>query len=100
MMTKDGSTKIKNFMTPMAGVLVLGGGHISHIVKMLYSFQNPCINQQTKYMFTVMMTKKGTTKFVTFMTPGTGVLVLRCGHISHIVTMHYSFQNLLLHSHT
>ena len=33
--TKGGSTKIVNFMTPGAGVLVLGHGHISHIVKML-----------------------------------------------------------------
>ena len=57
---------------------------------MHYSFQNPCINQQTKYMFIVIMTKKGTTKFVTFMTPGAGVLVVRCGYISHIGKMHYS----------
>ena len=34
MMTKEGSTKIVNFMTPEAGVLVLGRGHISHIVKL------------------------------------------------------------------
>ena len=30
MMTKEGSTKIVNFMTPRAGVLMLGHGHISH----------------------------------------------------------------------
>ena len=30
MMTKEGSTKIVNFMTPRAGVLMLGRGHISH----------------------------------------------------------------------
>ena len=30
MMTTDRSTKIVNFMTPGAGVLVLGCGHISH----------------------------------------------------------------------
>ena len=30
MMTKGGSTKIVNFMTPGAGVLILGRGHISH----------------------------------------------------------------------
>ena len=34
MMTKEGSTKIINIMTPWAGVLVLGHGHISHIVEM------------------------------------------------------------------
>ena len=30
MMTKEGSTKIVNFMTPRPGVLMLGHGHISH----------------------------------------------------------------------
>ena len=34
MMTKEGSTKIINFMTPWAGVLMLGRGHISHIVNL------------------------------------------------------------------
>ena len=41
MMTKIGSTKIVNFMTPGAGVLVLGRGHISHIVKMHHYFSTP-----------------------------------------------------------
>ena len=40
MKTKDGSTKIVNFMTPVAEVLALGRGHLSHIVKMHYSFKN------------------------------------------------------------
>ena len=35
-MTKEGSTKIVNFMNPRAGLLVLGRGHISDIVKMYY----------------------------------------------------------------
>ena len=39
MMTKGVSTKIVNFMTPGAGVFVLGRGHISHKVKMHYSFK-------------------------------------------------------------
>ena len=30
MMTKEGSTQIVNFMTPWAGVLMLGRGHTSH----------------------------------------------------------------------
>ena len=30
MMTKEGSTKIVNFMTPRAGVIVQGCDHISH----------------------------------------------------------------------
>ena len=33
MMTKIGSTKIVNFMTPGARVLVLGRGNISHLIK-------------------------------------------------------------------
>ena len=43
------------------------------------------------------MTKEGSTKIVTFMTSGAGVLALGCGHICHIVKMHYFF-NLLLYS--
>ena len=39
MMTKDGSTKIVNFMTQRAGVLVLGRGHKSHIAKVHYFFK-------------------------------------------------------------
>ena len=40
MMTKEGSTKIINFMTPGAGVLVQGRGHIGHLLKMHYFFKN------------------------------------------------------------
>ena len=40
MMTKEGSTKFINFMIPTAGVLFLGCGHISHIVKIPYSYKN------------------------------------------------------------
>ena len=38
MITKEESTKIVNFMTPGARVLVLGCVHTSHIVKMHYFF--------------------------------------------------------------
>ena len=38
MMTKEESTKILNFMTHGAGVVVQGRGQISHIVKMHYFF--------------------------------------------------------------
>ena len=64
MMTKEGSTKIVNFMTPGAGDLVLGRCHISHIVKMHYFFKNLLYSlawiRQTKDI--VMMTKEGSTK--------------------------------------
>ena len=47
MMTKEGSTKIVNFMTPGAGVLVLGRGHISHYENALYFFKNLLLYSQT-----------------------------------------------------
>ena len=58
MMTKEESTKIVNFMTPGAGGLVLGRGHISHVVKM-HCFLNLFLylrawTRQTKYI--VMLT--------------------------------------------
>ena len=65
MMTKEGSTKIVNFMTPWAGVLVLGCGHIRQIVKMYYFHNNLFLYsqayiRQSKYV--VMMTKEESTK--------------------------------------
>ena len=45
-----------------------------------------------------MMTKKGSTKILNFMTPGAEVLVLGRGHISHLMKIHYLFTNLLLYS--
>ena len=56
MMTKEESTKIENFMTPRGR----GCGHISHIVKMHYSFKNLAFNRQTKYI--VMMTMEGSNR--------------------------------------
>ena len=44
----------------------------------------------------VMRTKEGSTKIINFMTPGAGVLVLGCGHISRIVKLHYFYKNLIL----
>ena len=71
MMTKEGSTKIVNFMTPGAGVFVLGCDHMSHIVKMHYYFKNLLLYsqawiRQTKYI--VMMTKEWSTQIINFMT--------------------------------
>ena len=40
-MTKEGSTKIVNFMTPGAGVLMLGRGHISHYSEYVLSSTLP-----------------------------------------------------------
>ena len=100
MMTKEGSTNIVNFMTLGAGVLVLGRGHINHIVKMHYILKILLLYsdkiRQTKYI--VMMNKDGSSKIVIYMTPGSGVLVLGRGHINHIVKKHFFFKNLLLYS--
>ena len=98
-MTKEGSTQLVIFMTPGAGVLALGCGHISHIVKLHHSLQNLLLHsqawiRQTSYL--VIMTKEGSTKITNLMTLGTGVLALGCGHISHIVNVYY----ILLYQYT
>ena len=49
--TKEGSTKIVNFMTLGAGVLVQGRGHISHRVKMFYFFKNLLHISHSEYVF-------------------------------------------------
>ena len=82
MMNKEGSTRIVYFMTPRAGFLVLGRGHIlSHIVKMHYFFKNLLLNSQASLrqsQYVVMMTKEVSYKIVYVMTPRVGILVL--GH--------------------
>ena len=88
MMTKDGSTKIINFMIHGAGVLVQGRGHISDIVKLHYVFKILLLYfqawiKQTISIQYIMMTKEGSTLL--------GVLVLRYRLISHIVKMQYFF---------
>ena len=97
MITKKGSTKIVNFMSPRAGFLEHGRGHLSNVVKMHYFFKNLLLysqaNRQTKCIVTI--TKEGFTKIKNVMTPGVGVLVLRCGHISYIVKINYFYENLL-----
>ena len=79
------------YMIPRAGVLVIGCDHISHIVNnalflLLYS---GTWFRQTLYI--VIMTKEGYIRIINFMNPGAGVLMLGCGHISHIGGMHYFF---------
>ena len=72
MITKEVSTQIVNFLTPRAGVLALGCGHISKIVKMHYSFKNLLLYSQAKIRQTqniAMMTKERYTQNLNFMTP-------------------------------
>ena len=85
MMTKEGSNKFLIFMNLGVGVLVLGCGHISHIVKMQYFFSffvytGAWIRQ---FKYTVIMTMEGSTKIVNFMTFSAAVLMLGCSHTSH-----------------
>ena len=96
MMTKKGSTKIVNFMTPGVGVLVLERDDISHLVNMHCFFWKILLYScaliwQTEYK--VMNTKEGSTNIVNFMTPGAWVFDLGCGHIHvcHRVKMHFFF---------
>ena len=96
-MTKEGSTKIVNIMTPRAGVLVLWRGHISHLVKMGYFFQNlllysQALIRQTKYI--IMMTKEGSTKIVNFNTPMAEVLMLKHGHRICIIFYSINIQHI------
>ena len=47
-----------------------------------------------------MMAREGPIKYVNFMTPGAGFLILGHDRISGIVKMHYFFLNILLNSCT
>ena len=88
MMTKEGSTKIVNLMTPGAGVLVQGHGHISCIVKMHCFFKNlllfsQALNRQSK--LNSYDDQGRVYQNYKFYDPwGRGSLLVR-GHISHIV---------------
>ena len=93
MITKEGSTRIANFMTPGARVLVQWCGYMSYLVK-LHLLYSVAWFRQTKCK--VMMTKEGSTKILNFMTPGAVVLMKERGHISYIVKIHF-FLNLLLY---
>ena len=50
--------------------------------------------RQTKYI--AKMTKERSSKIVNFMTPGAGVHVLGCGHISHIKCIIFNSINIQL----
>ena len=92
MMTKEGSIKIIIFMTPGAGVLLLGRGHIIHIVKMhqffneSFSLLSKALIRHTKYihLHIVMITKEGCTKIVNFI----------CHHSEYV---YYLFSIKILH---
>ena len=91
MMTKEGSTKVVNFLIPCARVLVLRCGLINAFSSPLPVYTGVWIRQM-KYR--VMMTKEGSPKIVNYMTPGAGVLVL--GH-GHVVKMQCFFSSFCIH---
>ena len=82
MVTKKGSTKFVNFMTPGTAVLVLGRGLISNIVKIHYSYLLPGIDQ-TNYVYSNDDQGRVYQNCI-FNDPGAGVLMLGCSHLSHI----------------
>ena len=64
-------------MIPRVRVLMVGHGYINYIVKMHYICKNLLLYSwawisQIEYMYIVMMTKKGSTKIVNFMTSEQG----------------------------
>ena len=94
MVSQERYTKIVNFLTHRAGIIVLGRGHVSDIVKIHYCYKNLLLYSQAQIRQTegiVMMSKEGSTKIVNFMTPEAGILVLGRGHISHIVKINALF---------
>ena len=91
------SATILNFMIRGAEILVLGCGHILHLVKMLYFFKNLLLYTQTFIRQTegiVMMTKEDFTNIVDYIIHGTTVPLLR--H-SHIVKIQYLFSSSCRH---
>ena len=69
-MTKEGHTQSVNFMTPRAGVLMIGHGHTRLTLKMHYKsiLYSQTWIRQTKCI--VITTREGSTKIVYFTTPG------------------------------
>ena len=76
-MAKEGSARIVNFMTLGTGILVPGHGHISHIhvVEMHHFFKNLFFSDRKNSVY-VNNVQGRSTRFVNFMTPWAGLLVL------------------------
>ena len=74
-----------NYKTPGARNIVLGCGDKRHKVKCITTLKSTgkCIN-------VLMMTKKGCTNIVDFITPRIRVVFLRCDRIGDLVSLLYS----------
>ena len=79
-----------NFMTPTTreGNSGVKSVKFMYFLKNLLLYSGAC-SRQNKCI--VMITNEGSTQIVNFMTPGARVLMLGCGHISHIVNIFHSF---------
>ena len=89
--------EVVNFMAPSQR----GGNFRVKSVKLMYFFENLLLYSRAWFIQTkciVIMNKEVSNKIVNSMTPWTGVLVLEGCFISHIVKIHYSFENILLYS--
>ena len=64
----------------------------------LFLIKSSFLPQIRQTMYIVKITREGSTKIVTFMPPGAGIIMLRWRYISHKVKMLYLIKNLLLYS--
>ena len=99
MMSKEGSTKIVNFMTPRAGILVLGCGLYKLCSEnALFLEESPSFNSgidQTNWEYS-NATKEESTKIGKFylITPGVGVLVVWRGLLPFLSTLGHGSDKL------
>ena len=92
-MTKEECTIIVNLMTPGAGVLVLGRGHISRIVKnALFLVFSTLVHDSDKLSHS---NDDHGRLYQTYKPPGQGSCS-RSSPYKHIVKIHYFFKNLHL----
>ena len=102
MMTKEKSTRIVNFVSPRAGVLLLGCGHMSYsekrIIRLKFFFlYSQAQIRQTNHI--VIMTREGSTKIVIFMTRTRGSCAMEWPYNSYSEKAFFLLKNLLLYSH-
>ena len=94
MMTKNGSTKIVNFMTSRTRFFCAGVCHYKSFSENAFYINKPYsplqgIGRQIENGNFVTMNKIGSTNIVNFMTPAAAVFVIGHGHISQILKKTY-----------
>ena len=80
-----------------AGDIMLGRGHIGHIVKMHLFFEHLilCSLAYIKQHKFIVKLKDGSTKIVNILTTVTRALMLGHNGIGYILTVHYFCENLI-----